>query len=215
MFGTRDDNKIIMASQIAHIVYAKNFLENDHPSWINKDEFILGCVFPDIRRIDETISRKASHMHFEKVDLDFSGLNSFEAGWKFHLYCDMKREEILKKYDFFSLSNSGDFYGQAAKELEDKLIYNEYNNWEKLVHLFNNVPHNGNPLGVSHETMGLWYAIIANYIKEKPNSKSIHVFFSKQTSFVGSADGIVESIKELEQNKEVVAILKKVFKEII
>ena len=204
-----------MASQIAHIVYAKKFLENDHPSWINKDEFILGCVFPDIRRIDETISRKDTHMYFEKVDLDFSGLNSFEAGWKFHLYCDMKREEILRRYDFFELPNSGDFYGQAAKELEDKLIYNEYNNWEKLVHLFNNVPQNGNPLGVSHETMGLWYAIIARYIKDVPDEKSIHVFLSKQKSWVDLADGIVESMKELEQNKKVVEILKKISEEII
>ena len=204
-----------MASQIAHIVYAKNFLENDHPSWIDKDEFILGCIFPDIRRIDETISRKDTHMHFEKVDLNFEGLNSFEAGWKFHLYCDMKREEILKKYDFFSLPNSGDFYGQAAKELEDKLIYNKYNNWEKLVHLFNNVPKNDNPLGVSHETMGLWYAIIANYIDAVPDSKSIHIFLSKQKAWVNSADGIVESMKELEQNKEIVEILKKVSEEII
>jgi len=215
-----------MASQIAHIVYAKKFLEDDHPSWINRDEFILGCVFPDIRRIDDTISRKDTHMHFEKVDLDFSGLNSFEAGWKFHLYCDMKREEILRKYNFFSLPSSGDFYGQASKELEDKLIYDEYNNWEKLVHLFNNVPKNllqvspASTCGAKstrgwHETMGLWYAIIANYIKEVPNEKSIHVFLSKQKAWVKSADGIVESMKTLEQNKKAVEILKKVAKEII
>ena len=204
-----------MASQIAHIIYAKKFLEGDHPSWINRDEFFLGCVFPDIRRIDKTITRQATHMHFAKIDLDFSNLTSFEAGWKFHLYCDMRREELLKKRNFFSIEGAGDFYGQVAKELEDKLVYDKYNNWEKLVHLFNNVAQNGNPLNVSHETLGLWYAIIAQYIKEKPNEKSIHIFLSKQKSWVDSADGIIDCFKELEKNKKAIEILEKVYKEII
>jgi len=204
-----------MASQIAHIIYAKKFLEDDHPSWIDRDEFLLGCVFPDIRRIEKSLSRKDTHMYFEKIDLDFSGLTSFEAGWKFHLYCDMKREEILRKYDFNSLPGADDFYGQVNKELEDKLIYHQYNNWEKLVHLFNNVPQNGNPLGVSHETFGLWYAIIANYIDEAPDSKSIHIFLSKQKDFVNSADGIVTGMEEMERNKEIVEILNKISEEII
>lgn len=204
-----------MASQIAHIVYAKKYLEDDHPSWIDKDEFILGCVFPDIRRIEDGLSRKETHMHFEKIDLDFSGLTSFEAGWKFHLYCDMKREEILSKYDFHSLPGADDFYGQVNKELEDKLIYDKYNNWEKLSHLFNNVPQNGNPLGVSHETMGLWYAIVANYIDEAPDSKSIHIFLSKQKAWVDSADGIVGGVEEMEKNNEIVKILNIISEEII
>ena len=92
-----------MASQIAHIVYAKKYFEK-YPSTINKDEFILGCVFPDMRRIDGNIKRKDTHRHYDPLDLDFSGMTAFEAGWKFHLYCDMKREEILNKYDFSMLS---------------------------------------------------------------------------------------------------------------
>jgi len=204
-----------MASQIAHIVYAKKFLENDHPSWIDKDQFILGCVFPDIRRIDESLSRKETHMHFPEIDLNFKGLTSFEAGWKFHLYCDMRREEIIQKYDLLSIPEADEFYGQVNKELEDKLVYKEYNNWEKLVHLFNNVPLFEISLDVSHETVGLWYAIIANYIKEEPDDKSIHIFLSKQKTWVASADAIVEKIKKLEKNEKAVEILEKIWEEII
>ena len=63
-----------MASQIAHIIYAKKYFDSLElanfadlsaeekllmPSGkINKDEFILGCVFPDIRRIDKNIKRR-------------------------------------------------------------------------------------------------------------------------------------------------------------
>ena len=96
-----------MAAPISHIVYAKRYFEKN-PSTINKDEFILGCLFPDIRRVSENIKRKDTHIPEEilenvtsikkrnSIDLDFTGLTSFQAGWKFHLYCDMKREEILK-----------------------------------------------------------------------------------------------------------------------
>src|SRR5512135_2285635 len=121
-----------MASQVAHIIYAQKYFER-HPSHdIDRDEFMLGCTFPDIRRIDPSVKRKETHLCHECLDMDFSNLTSFEAGWKFHLYCDMKREEILNKYDFYSIRHAGDFANLAAKLLEDELAYESYNNWEKV-----------------------------------------------------------------------------------
>lgn len=118
-----------MASQIAHIVYAQKYLDqlevngrnerNRPPEKFDWDEFLLGAVFPDIRRIDANIKRRDTHLRFDPLDLDFSGLTSFEAGWKFHLYCDMRREEILNGYKFYSLKHAADFYGLSAKLLED------------------------------------------------------------------------------------------------
>jgi len=203
-----------MASQIAHIVYAKKFLENDHPSWINKDEFILGCVFPDIRLIDKDISRKDTHMRFPEIDLNFEGLTSFEAGWKFHLYCDMKREEILSNHNFFKIAGDN-LFGRPNKLLEDKLIYSEYNNWEKICLLMNNVPYFKTGIDVSRETFEHWYAVCANYMKEVPNDKSIHIFASKMLGLASKADEIVEEVKKIEENKEAVKILENIKEEII
>jgi len=220
-----------MASQISHIVYAKKYFDrleseglNDLDNVkklfvpnekINRDEFILGCVFPDIRRIDKNIKRKDTHLYFPVLDLNFSGLTSFEAGWKFHLYCDMKREEILNKYDFYSFKNDTKFYIQAAKFLEDGLIYDSYNNWEKITNYFNNCPYIKNNLNISPETFGLWYAILAKYAQIKPENKTIRIFAVKTLEDPENTDEIIKSIDELQKNEKVVEILKKVKDEII
>jgi len=204
-----------MASQIAHIVYAKKFLENDHPNWIDKDEFLLGSIFPDIRYIDKSISRHDTHRLFKEINLDFSGLSSFEAGWKFHLYCDMKREEILTKYNFFEIPGADKFQGRSAKLLEEKMIYAKYNNWEKLCILMNNIPYFETGINVSRETFEHWYAIIANYVKQIPDYKTMHIFVSKVMKNGKEVDEIIQGLKELEKNEKATAILGKVWKEII
>jgi hypothetical protein len=203
-----------MASQIAHIIYAKKYFDK-YPSTINKDDFILGCVFPDIRRIDRNIKRKDTHRNHDPLNLDFHGLSAFEAGWKFHLYCDMKREEILNKYGFYSLPGTGDFWNISSKLLEDEVVYDTYDNWEKLVHYFNNVSSVVTIPGVSRETFSLWYAILAKYIEKKPDSKAMRILLSKLLSLAEKADSVVQSVDALRENKKIVEILKKVAEEIV
>ena len=219
-----------MASQIAHIVYAKKYFDwldaeglNDPDDEglllapvekINRDEFILGCIFPDIRRIDEEIKRKDTHLKFEPLDLNFSGLTSFEAGWKFHLYCDMRREEILNKHGFYSLEKTEELFGQPAKMLEDELVYDDYNNWEKICNYFNNASHFDVKIKISPETIALWYAIVSKYIEKKPDNRTMRIFLSKQKYSI-QLEKIVGLVDELRKNEKVVEMLKKVKDEIV
>lgn len=204
-----------MASQIAHIVYAQKYLEKHPLPNGDRDLFILGCVFPDIRRVAENLSRKDTHMFFEPVDLNFSGLTPFQSGWKFHLYCDMKREEILNKYDFYKITEDNGKFWQSSKMLEDELLYDKYNNWEKLIHYFNNPPAVDMPDGVSVESYELWYAMVARYISEKPSDKTMQLFISKQAMFQKDISVIIEKIDELRKNEKSIEILKKVAEEIV
>lgn len=203
-----------MASQIAHIIYAKKYFDKYHPT-INKDEFILGTVFPDMRRIDGSIKRKDTHRHYDPLDLNFEGLTAFEAGWKFHLYCDMRREEILNRCGFYSLPGTEDFWRLPGKFLEDEVVYDKYNNWEKLVLYFNGAPQIETGVNVSRETFALWYAILAKYIEKRPDSRIIRIFLSKLPDLAEKADGIVESIDVLRKNKKAVDILAKIVEEIV
>jgi hypothetical protein len=204
-----------MASQVAHIVYAKKYLEKHPLPNGDKDLFILGCVFPDIRRVAEGLSRKDTHMAFEPIDLNFEGLTPFQAGWKFHLYCDMRREEIMKGYGFYKLTSDNGKFWQSSKMLEDELLYDVYNNWEKLVHYFNHPPEVDLPDGVSVESYELWYAMVARYISEKPDNKSMQLFIGKQAMFQKDVSVIIEKVDELRKNKEALEILKKVVEEIV
>ena len=175
-------------------------------------------LFPDIRRISKEIARSQTHQNFRPLDLDFNGLVPFEAGWKFHIWCDMKRNEILNKYDFYSLKHTEDFGGLSARLLEDELLYEKYNNWEKLVHLLNNPPNLKIKLGeqiVSYETLEYWYAIVAKYFEKKPSDKTIKIFISKYLSLKKEADGIIDALGKLRNNQKAVEILSRVSEEIL
>jgi hypothetical protein len=215
-----------MASPISHIIYAKKYFEKN-PSNINKDEFILGCLFPDIRRVSENIKRKDTHIPDEilkksniqentnPVNMDFTGLTAFQAGWKFHIYCDMKREEILKNKKFYSLEDTSTLESLPAKYLEDEILYDQYNNWEKIYLYFNNAPEVDLDIYVPRETFEFWYAILAKYIERKPDKKSQHIFFTKQFFLKDKADEIVDAIEKLRKNEKVVTILKNISEEIL
>jgi hypothetical protein len=204
-----------MASQIAHIVYAKKFFEKYDLFSKEKDEFILGATFPDIRRIDRSIKRKDTHLGFYPLDLNFKNLTSFESGWKFHLYCDMRREEILNTYDFYSLKFTNELWNHPAKMLEDILIYDQYSDWKRLANYFDNVPFISNDINVSQKTFELWYSILADYIEEKPDNDIEKNFFLKQPALAPIANNIIKIVDKLRKNDKVIEILKKVCEEII
>lgn len=220
-----------MASQIAHIIYAKKYFEaiengkNEedfldeakiiNAQKFNRDEFILGAVFPDIRRIEPSIKRGETHLKFPLVNLDFSGLTPFEAGWKFHLYCDMRREEILNKRNFYDLEKTERLAHMPAKLLEDELVYDEYNNWEKLVGYFRNPPMIDTHITVDRKTFVLWYAILAKYIEEKVTMKTMRIFLCKQPKFSEKLDEIMAAVKALKGDDIVEKTLSMVKEEII
>ena len=201
-----------MASQVAHVVYAQKYLEKNPRK--GGEFFVLGSLFPDMRRVAERVSRRDTHMYFENIDLNFEGLDLFQAGWKFHLWCDMRREEILNKYDFYSLRGANAI-DPTAKLLEDELVYDEYKNWEKLIFILNNPPKINTSLDVSQEIIERWYAILAKYFGKKPNDKTMKIFLSKQSSLRIEADQIIDGVRKLRENPKAVEILKKVSEEII
>jgi hypothetical protein len=127
----------------------------------------------------------------------------------------MRREEILNGCNFYSLKYAEEFSGQAAKMLEDEIVYEKYENWEKLKNYFNDVPAISNGINVSKETFELWYSILANYIKQKPDNDTVEIFLSKQPSIAPKAKEIVKIVDKLRKNDKVIELLKKVSEEII
>ena len=201
-----------MASQIAHVVYAKKYLDH-HPA-MDADLFLLGTLLPDIRRVTDEVKRKDTHILHDELDLEFRGITPFEAGWKFHLWCDMRREEILNKYDFYKLPHTID-HDVPPKLLEDELVYEKYNNWEKLRLILDNPPEIKTGLDVSQETIERWYAVLAKYFEKKPDDKTIKAFLWKQRKLQRQAEELIDLVGKLRNNSKVVEILRKVCEEII
>lgn len=202
-----------MASQVAHIVYAGKYLEK-YP--IKKaDEFLLGCCFPDIRRIEPKIKRSDTHIILSDLNSDFHYLKPFQAGWKFHLYCDMRREEILKNHDFYKLPETLTLWDIPNKLLEDEIAYTSYNNWEKIVNLFNNPLNVKLPNFVSRETFEIWCAILAKYFEKKPSSGTMKVFVGKMPKLADKRNAIIEIVDKLRKNDKAVELLSQVKEEIL
>ena len=201
-----------MASQIAHVIYAQKYLEKNPRK--GGEFFILGTLFPDMRRVAKGMARKDTHMRFEKIDLDFEGMDLFDAGWKFHLWCDMRREEILNKYNFYTLRGAKAI-DPTAKLVEDELVYDKYKNWEKLIFILNNPPIVKTSLDVSQETIEHWYAILAKYFQKKPDEKTMKIFLSKQSSDKKEIEEIIDGVRKLRENQKATEILAKVCEEII
>jgi hypothetical protein len=128
----------------------------------------------------------------------------------------MRREEILRNQGFYALKkDKSERWIHSAKLLEDEILYDEYNNWEKLVHYFNNPPFMDTGIGVSKESFNLWYAMISRYIEKKPDKKSIHIFLMKQRGLPKNVDEIVDQVPVIRENKKAVEILLKVKEELI
>jgi hypothetical protein len=200
-----------VAFSISHVVYAKKYLDR-HPA-MNADLFLLGTLLPDIRRITDEVKRRDTHILYKELDLEFKELSAFEAGYRFHLWCDMRREEILNKYNFYKLPHITD--DAPPKLLEDELVYEKYKNWEKVGWLLNNPPEIQTELPVSRETIERWYSIIAKYFEKKPEDKTMRAFLWKQRRLRGRIDEIIDAVKKLRENKKAVEILSKISEEII
>ncbi|KKT69964.1 MAG: hypothetical protein UW66_C0056G0012 [Candidatus Moranbacteria bacterium GW2011_GWF1_44_4] len=165
---------------------------------MNADLFLLGTLLPDVRRVTDEVKRKDTHVLHEELNLEFHGA----------------REDILNKHGFYSLKYTTAL-DSVNKLLEDELVYEKYQNWEKLRWLLNNPPEIKTGLDVAQETIGRWYAILAKYFEKKPDEKTMRAFLWKQRKLRGQIGEIIDALKKLRENKKAVEILSKVSEEIL
>ncbi len=202
-----------MASSISHVVYSKKYLDQ-HPA-MNADLFLLGTLLPDIRRVADNLSRKETHSLYTDLETELKNLSPFEAGYRYHLWCDMRREEILNKYDFYSLKYTAEMGHLPAKLLEDELVYEKYANWEKLCWLLNHPPEIKSELQLPRGIIERWYSINAKYFEKKPDDKTVKNFLWKQKKLRKRSPEIIDLVGKLRNNSKVVDILPKISEEIL
>ena len=127
----------------------------------------------------------------------------------------MRREEILNQQNFYKLKRTSDLFGRPVKLLEDVLLYDNYNNWEKMTSYFRNPPRVNLKIEVDRQTFVLWYAILAKYIEEKVTLKTISILLSKLPKLATESREIIDTVKELEQDALVIKKLLVVQEEIV
>lgn len=202
-----------MAFLVSHVVYTDRFLKKN-PGVGNGQEFLLGVLFPDIQKVSN-VTREQTHNKFRELDLKFEGLSSFEAGWKFHVWCDLRRNEIIRDCGFVDIIKSKKYNYFSYFLLEDQIIWEKYGNWETLSLFLRNAPFRDLFEELSNEDWTFWYEAVADFISEKPNKNSIAKILRKTPNLAGKVEKITAEIEELEKDKKMVEFLKGIHLKII
>lgn len=182
-----------------------NLFQEEH------NEFIAGSLFPDIVRLLPNVSREFTHGQYP-INLDFSRLDSFHAGWKFHLYCDKAREYFLRKNSFYDIPNAKDCVYAANKFLEDILVYDRFDRYRDLSSYLRNTDFFIK--SVDKKIVHQWYCSIARYIEEKPRLEDVKVVLGEFKTSSEDIEVAVQAIQKLKNNTQGVALLKLVSKNI-
>lgn len=175
---------------------------------------MLGVIFPDIRRVSN-VSREETHNRFKKLDLDFAGLSDFEAGWKFHVWCDLRRNEVLRDKRFYEIKEIGNAYYMSYYFLEDYLVWDVYRNWENLVYLYRNPSFIKTVEKARLHDWNFWFEIVSDYVRAKPTQESISNFVKHMPSVAVKNEKIQEEFEKLKKNARVAGILKNVYLEMV
>lgn len=189
-----------MPGIITHLVSASRYLRLNQEKDFKK--FILGTTFPDIRYIAK-LDRDLTHKKF-KPNLNFTGLDSFKAGWKLHIYIDRQWSKIVRNSKFYErYSNDKTLASVAAKIIEDKLDFKKIDDIGKYLKVLKN-PGSGTALHIPREKIKFYYSISADYLMTKNYRSYIRHIFKKE-----AIEKILNKIEEMKHDKELVDFLAK------
>lgn len=187
-----------MPGIITHLAYAEKYLKKN--SVADFDKFVLGSVFPDVRYFTN-VNRDLTHARFA-VDKNFSGPDSFEAGWKSHIFLDERWNELMKNSIFYKRYKSDQFVASAAaKILEDELDYKRLEHSEKYLEIFKNQQLDS-ILGIPVEKINLYYSANADYLGNRDFKTFARHFLDDEL-----ITKIVEKIEEMKREKALVDFL--------
>lgn len=194
-----------MPGIITHLAFAEKY-SGQNPIG-NFSQFVSGSIFPDVRYC-ANVARELTHKKFTP-DLDFSGLNSFEAGWKSHIYLDECWNELMKNSVFYGSYKDEPFVASAAvKVLEDGLVYRRLEKPEKYKEIFRNLQL-GNILGIPADKIQLYYSAGADYLTAGDFRVFARHFLDEEL-----ITKITEKVEEMKLNKVLVNFLSTVLEKL-
>jgi hypothetical protein len=191
-----------MSAPITHVVLASKVFDKYFPG-LNRKEFMVGTIVPDIRYIG-AIDRDKTH--FENVTLkEVQKLDSFNAGLKFHSLVDKVRKAYVKSREYYSLFPKSDFVTQASKIFEDQIFYNKVKNWTEIADYFKVVYKEELDLGLSEEAIEKWHKMNRYYFSHAPEDADI-AKFTKGLGFSSERAKEISKVIQDSQRKKVESI---------
>ena len=165
-FNPKDFRRDIVAAPVGHIFCALALLNSPSMQIVDKDAFLVGTSFPDIRYLGG-ISRTTTHFKgLEGKKLGSGGETSFEAGRRFHVLIDKKREIFMRKNDAYRFIDEGPLKTQMLKLVEDRILFERLSEKFKPAVIFHRSYEEEYAYGVSAQSIEKWHDILSNYLDQ-------------------------------------------------
>ena len=203
-----------MPLPFSHIVYADKILQTKLKNRkINKQEYFIGSVFPDIRYLTK-VQRGITHLNFKnsKIILDEikQEKNSFELGILAHLYVDYKFLEVWSEY---LNKNQNHYY--SILYLMDNLLFDNFKKIKLISKYFNNtLKVEEKKYSLNNKIIEKWHQIIQKFISQKINKKD----FMQTVKIMGFDENFVnkitQEVKKIKGNKKIIQKIKNCSKEL-
>jgi hypothetical protein len=158
-----------MANQITHIVFAQRAYEK-HFAHLNKKDFFVGTVFPDIR-IAAGIKRSVTHLACPSLQTVIDETNSFKAGLLFHNLVDNTREAFVADQGLYNKYPESQQVIRPFKTLEDEQFYDRLNIWPEVIKYFEDILPEELEFTATEEQVRDWHATLQRYFSQKPSEE--------------------------------------------
>lgn len=198
-----------MAAPITHIALTAKIFDTFFKDKVKRD-FFIGTCFPDIRYLKVIEKEKT---HFKDLSLaDLKSESSFISGLKFHSILDIAREKFIVENDTYSLCPQSKYITHSLKLLEDELYYDEIGDFSEYINCLNEVLPDEINMGVSEKDIKKWHMLQTQYFQAKPSNKSITDFMVAINFTQEAIEEIFKNVRIMKKNKEIISILKKLYK---
>ncbi len=194
-----------MANQITHIVLAEK-LSDRLFSIFDREAFLIGTVFPDIRYL-KVIERDKTHFKGLSFQDILDEKNSFIAGMKYHSLVDEVREKYMIENGVYTFIPPSKYITQALKIFEDEVLYQNVLDWVQVISFLDKILADETSLVEDVGKIKMWQSLMQEYFKQTPTDTSRQNFILGLGFSLEIVNEINELIKEMRRIPEIREII--------
>ena len=155
-----------MPGPVAHLVLALQILNGPCINK-NKEKFLIGTSFPDIRYIT-TIAREKTHSPNVTLSQIVQESSDFQSGMDFHSLVDKTHTYYLHKNNILNMLPEHPKASLCLKFFEGMLLKTRMPNWKSIKKIFDQTLPEEKNLGIPKRTIKEWHVFIQLFCQDNP-----------------------------------------------
>lgn len=152
-----------MAAPVGHIICALALLNSGMANISDRNAFIAGSSFPDIRYISPVDRAKTHRLADLSLAYVLDG-SDFEKGRRFHPFVDKKREAFMRERNAYRFFQGVPLKTQLFKLAEDQVLFYELKDKINAKEIFSKIYDEERNYGISDTDIFAWHKILTTYL---------------------------------------------------